>query len=99
MLNSLFKSNIKARVKYSKIYLEYTTLQKFKFTCCLRHWRSVLTFIKKSEHFSFDNNMDVNKILHLTIPSWRQNVKCMKIYYKKRQISNFLKNVNNYKNN
>ena len=43
--------------------------------------------------------MNVNRILHLMIPSWRQNIIFMKIYYKKCQTSIFLENVNNTKNN
>ena len=43
--------------------------------------------------------MNVNTILHLMIPSCRQNVTFMNIYDKKRQISIFLENVNNSDNN
>ena len=43
--------------------------------------------------------MNVNEIFYLMIPSRWQNVNLVRIYYKKRQISIFLKNVNNSKNN
>ena len=49
--------------------------------------------------FFFDNNMNVNKMLHLMIQSWRQNFNFIKIYYKKGQISIFLENVNNFEYN
>ena len=43
--------------------------------------------------------MNVNEILLQMISSWKQNINFIKIYYKKRQISIFTKNVNNSKNN
>ena len=42
--------------------------------------------------------MNVNKKCYLMIPSRRQNVNFIRIYYKKPQISFFFENVNNSKN-
>ena len=74
----------------------YTTDQKFEFTCCLSH---CLNFYKNKLAFFFNNSVNVIKIWHLMILSWRQNVNFIKMNCKKRIISIFLENVNSFRNN
>ena len=77
----------------------YSTVQNYRFTSCLTHCQSVFIFIKKSSNIFFDISMNFNNILHLMISSSRLDVNFMKIYYRKCQISIFLENFNNSKNN
>ena len=58
-----------------------------------------LNFYKNKFNFFFDHNMNVNKMLHLIIPNRGQDINFIKTYFKKRQISIYLENTNNSKNN